>query len=175
MKKIQSFGGPFLCIDRQSLSQWGGVFQSSFFGESSAFQNDYEEICDYLSHRPPSDISVVQGALSEAFTINISLPTFIINADGNSIYLLQIWSSEQGWSESNITVNDFQSVTDWDSTVEFSCRGGEFLIFDSSCPHDEIDEQFNVFFERGIYRCDSFYDKRKGQANIVLIRMLKQA
>ena len=175
MRTLKTTGGPLLCIDRESLLQWGGVLYSHFFGENSAFQNDYEEICDFLDRCPPSDISMVKGALSEVFIINLPLPTFIVETDDKSIHLVQIWSSERGWSRSNLTIDDFRNVTSWDETVEFSCRGGEFLIFDSSCPYDEIDDHFSVFLEKGSYRCESFYDKRKGQANIVLIRMLKQA
>ncbi len=175
MKLIKSTGGPLMGINRQSLSQWGGVFHSSFFGNGFTFENDYEEMCRDLDRKISTNLSMLKGLRSEAFLIDLPLPTFIVEAGGTSVYLVQIWSSEQGWSESSITMDDFQTATDWRGAVEFFCGGGEFLIFDSSCSHEDIDDHFSLFLERGTYRCESIHQKRKGQAEIVLIRMLKHA
>ena len=175
MNLLDLDGGPLLCIDRMSLSQWGGVFRSSFFGSESTSANDYEEMCKRLSRRKSENLSLVKGVNAEALLIGIPLPTLIVEADGSSVYLVQIWSSEQGWSESSLTMDDFRSAADWRGDVRFFCGGGEFVIFDSSCSHEDIENHFSIYLERGVYRCESCHQKRKGQAEIVLISMLKQA
>lgn len=175
MNLIRFDGGPLLGIDRTSLSQWGGVLHKSFFGNAVASENDYEEMCERLGQRRSTNLSLIKGAAAEAILIDIPLPTIIIEADGSSVQLVQIWSSEQGWSESSLTMDDFRDAADWRGSVEFFCGGGEFVIFDSSCPHEDIDEHFSMSLNRGTYRCESCHQKRQGQAEIVLIRMIKRA
>lgn len=175
MRTIETTGGPLMGIDRQSLSRWGGVFHSSFFAENSSFANDYEEMCGQLEGRRSTNLSTLKGTHAEAILIDLPLPTFIVEANGTSVHLIQVWSSEQGWSKSRITMIDFQNADNWGDGVSFFCGGGEFVIFDSSCSHEEIEDHFSIYLERGEYKCESCQQKRKGQANIVLIRMLKQA
>ena len=71
-------------------------------------------------------------------------------------------------------MDDFRSAAEWHGRVQFFCGGGEFIIFDSSCPSYEIEEHFSLFLERGTYRGEACRQKRKGQAEIVLIRVIKQ-
>lgn len=130
---------------------------------------------DQLEKRISTNLSLIKGMNAEAILIDLPLPTFIVEADGASVHLVQIWNSERGWSKSCLTMQDFYSATGWKGCVEFFCGGGEFVIFDSSCPHDDLDEHFSISLEGGAYRCESCHQKREGQAEIVLIRMIRQA
>jgi hypothetical protein len=132
MKVINSEGGPFIAIECQDLHRWSGIYGLNFFKDVAPVETDYDAICDLSLNNYEELIGVAGGRDGAVLFLDLPLPTLIVEAATDHIYIAQIETSEKGWSKSQLHASDFESPIEWKDALHITFKDGHVVLFDSS-------------------------------------------
>lgn len=136
MNWITSLGGPFLCVDRELLPSWRGIDGLSV--PSATVASDYERTDHPLLYGAPVELVAGWGiALGQG-----PHDTTFYRSSAGSLYVMRVIACDLDvdFEEVMRTLSDtvFQDPRE---RLQFSVSSGEIVIFDSSCPGDQADEE----------------------------------
>lgn len=152
---IESGGGPLICLDRRSISSWGGIeFLSTSWRGDKEFHNDYERACsidDYLAQ-----IAVVGG--SGIVLGDEPMMTTVLEGPRSGIQIVR-------WMFGN-TIEDVEAIIfsprdhsrlELFSSLSLNNGEAEWFIFDSAVPGSRAREVSLAFtMPMGIVSIDTF-------------------
>ena len=174
MNMVQTSGGALILLPLHSANKWGGVFRCELFKNTSKSCGDYDAMYQSIRNNPLPTIGVVKSDSANILLMAEPLPTLIVDNGPDHLYISQVDTSEEGWSESELRASDFESTISWQYDANFIFDGGAFIIFDSSADRKRIGNAFlSGSLSQGAYLCSSALQKWEGKASLIFIRLIK--
>lgn len=177
MKTINSEGGPFIAINYQDLHHWSGIYGLNFFKDTYPAETDYDAICELGLTNREDVIGIARGREIAMLFLELPLPTLIVEATADHIYIAQIETSEKGWSKTELRASDFEAATEWNHPMSLYFEAGNFFLFESSSNALNIyeDEYLNFRINEGNYTCEWSRQEWCGKAEMYFIRLMRNS
>ena len=176
MKSIVSGGGPLIAMRSTDIPLWGGVDRLNIFRNRSSRENDYEALCDIGANNPYQVTDVAAGSDFDILMLPMPLRTFIVDAGFDHIYIVQIETSEEGWSDHDLRASDFEAVTEWKDPIRIAIGDGPIVLFDSADVASDL-RDYEVLFahlNEGTFLCEWSGQLWPGRARMNFIRLMEQ-